>query len=139
MAQSNPLFDTLTLLTTKEYLTWKQLPDEYKNGYSQFMINRFLSSSEALLPIIDIVSTMKLTDQQHYEILISVIPQRKMYFKYETYKKVEEDKLLLFALEKEYEIGIKEAREYASELPKQSKTELKEKWSDYYKYVIEQK
>lgn len=132
---TNPLFDTLTLITTKEYPTWNELPEEYKHGYSQFMINRFMSSQEALLPILDIVSSMRLSDAQHYEILINAVPQRRHYFKYEAYKKVEEDKELLHALIKEYNIGLREARMYAMDLSSSAKEEIKEKWHDYYEAI----
>jgi len=139
MAQTNPLFETLTLITTKQYPTWNELPEEYKTGYSQFMINRFMSSQESLLPILDIVSAMRLTDAEHYEILINAVPNRRTYFKYEVYKKVEEDKELLTAIEKEFEVGLREARMYVTDLSKTDKDEIKEKWHDYYKFVIEGK
>lgn len=139
MAQTNPLFETLTLITTKQYPTWNSLPEEYRNGYSQFMINRFMSSQEALLPILDIVSAMRLSNAEHYEILINAVPQRRTYFKYEAYKKLEEDKELLMAIEKEFEVGLREARIYERELNAQAKKDIKEKWHDYYKFVVEAK
>ena len=37
---------------------------------------------------------------------------------------------------KEYEVGLREARMYANDLTEVQKNKLKEKWEDYYKYVI---
>ena len=57
------LFDVLKAFTTKQYPTWNELPPELKEGYSQFMINRFLSCKEYLLPLLDDLSCKRLTDE----------------------------------------------------------------------------
>ena len=62
----NPLWDILTALCTKQYPEWKDLPEELQNGYSQFMINRFICSYDYLIPVADQLATQKLTDDMHY-------------------------------------------------------------------------
>lgn len=130
------LFDVLKAFTTKQYPTWNELPPELKEGYSQFMINRFLSCKEYLLPLLDDLSCKRLTDEMHYNILINAVRQGYTFFNYNAYKKEPEDDLLLNAIMKEYEVGLREARMYVQDLTEVQKNKLKEKWEDYYKYVI---
>lgn len=131
------LFDTLKVFTTKQYTSWSELPEEMKNGYSQFMINRFLSSKEYLLPLLDNLSCKRTTDEQHFNILINAVRTGYSLFNYASYKKAEEDDLLLTAIQKEYEVGLREARMYEKDLTEPQKKKLKEKWADYYKYVMD--
>ena len=83
--KKNPLFETLNFICTKQY-TWEELPEENKKAYSQFMINRFLSSYEYLLPILCELSTIKYTDEQHYKLLYQYVKRTKHYFNYNAYK-----------------------------------------------------
>lgn len=129
------LFDCIGMIEG-EKLPWNDLSDDYHKAYSQFMINRFISSKEAYIPIIDEVSRLKLTDEQHYGILCSFIANnRRHYFDYKAYKKEKEEtdvQLLTFAIAKEYELGYREAKMYINKLDDTVKTKLKSKWKDLY-------
>lgn len=129
------LFDILAIIEGPK-TPWNDLPDELKNQYSAFMINRFISSKDVYLPIIEKLSTLKVTDQQHYEILCNAISgSRRHFFDYKSYKKEKvgkDEEFLIFALSKEYEIGKREAKTYINKINESEKTYLKNKWTDLY-------
>lgn len=133
------LFDVLDMIQTKR-TPWDQLDEGYKKAYSQFMINRFISSNEMYLPILAKLTEIKqLTDEQHYMILCNTLSPTKHWFNYKTYKKekVEKDmELLIFACCKEYEIGKREARMYINNLTETVKEQLCSKWAELYKNSI---
>jgi len=128
------LFDILDMIQTKR-IPWSELDEAYKKAYSQFMINRFISSVEMYLPILAKLSEIKqLTDEQHYTILCNTLAT-KHWFTYKTYKKEKTDKdteLLLFAISKEYEIGRREAKTYINNLTETVKDKLRSKWAELY-------
>ena len=132
--KSSPLFNILQAIQTKEY-TWEQLPEEYLNAYNQFMINRFLSSYEYLLPLLSKLSTQKLTNEQHYKILYNWVKKTKHYFNYDVYKvDINEDNNLLKSIQLEYDISIKDAKHYNTLLSNEQRELIKKRWSDYLKY-----
>ena len=77
--KKNPIFEILSSICTKKY-DWTNLPDEYKSAYNQFILNRFLSSYEYLLPLVNELTVKKLTNQQHYTILYTWVKKTKHYF-----------------------------------------------------------
>lgn len=132
--KKSPLFELLNFICTKQY-TWEDLPYEYKQGYSQFMINRFMSSYEYLLPLLNELTTKQLSNEQHYKILYEWVKKTKHYFNYNAYKVEKIDPNLLISLKKEYNIGTKEAKRYNELLNDSQREFLINKWSDYIKYV----
>lgn len=136
--KKNPIFETLSSICTKKY-DWANLPDEYKSAYNQFILNRFLSSYEYLLPLINELTIKKLTNQQHYTILYTWVKKTKHYFNYEAYKIEATDQDLIVALKKEYDIGNKEAKRYNELLNDAQRNILKTKWADYIKFVCNKK
>lgn len=134
------LFDVLNMIDGPR-TPWAELSDDYKKAYSQFMINRFVSSIELYVPIVAKLSETKgLTDEQHYFILTNTIdPHRKHWFNYKTYKKekTEKDQLLLeYAVCREYEIGRREAKMYINNLAEVVKDKLRTKWEEVYKNEV---
>lgn len=129
------LFDVLGMIEGAK-TPWNDLDEGYHKAYSQFMINRFISSKDVYLPIIEKLSTLKVTDQQHYEILCNAISgSRRHFFDYKSYKKEKvgkDEEFLIFALSKEYEIGKREAKTYINKINESEKTYLKNKWTDLY-------
>ena len=130
------LFDVLEMIQGKR-IPWEELDDGYKEAYSQFMINRFVSSIEFLCPLISEISALKsLTNEQHYYILTHAIPTgRKLWFNYKAFKKEKQDKdeeFLIWAISKEYEIGKREAKTYIELLTDDEKAQLKKKWEEPY-------
>ncbi len=136
--KKNPIFEILSSICTKKY-DWTNLPDEYKSAYNQFILNRFLSSYEYLLPLINELTVKKLTNQQHYTILYTWVKKTKHYFNYEAYKTEMADQDLIVALKKEYDIGNKEAKRYNELLNDAQRNILKTKWADYIKFVYNKK
>ena len=136
--KKNPIFEILNSICTKKY-DWTELPDEFKSAYNQFILNRFLSSYEYLLPLLNELTTKKLTNRQHYTILYTWVKKTKHYFNYDAYKVEAVDEPLMVALKKEYDIGNKEAKRYNELLNDAQRKILKDKWADYIKYVYNKK
>lgn len=112
---------------------WSELSDDFKKAYSQFMLNRLVSSKKQYLPIIAKLSTMRLSDEKHYEFLCSLINRQKHYFDYKSYKQNKVlDNLSVYALEHEFEIGYKDAMRYAEILTAKDLKLLCKKWKDHY-------
>lgn len=132
----NPLWDILTALCTKQYPEWKDLPEELQNGYSQFMINRFICSYDYLIPVADQLATQKLTDDMHYNILIGYVKHTKHYFKYDYFKGTQEyDQAEIDSVKKEYDLTDREAKFYLGILTKEQKSHIVNKWKDYFKFT----
>lgn len=112
---------------------WSQTDEDFKKTYSQFMINRIVSSKKQYLPLIAKLSTMKLTDEQHYVFLCSLINKQKHYFDYKSYKQNKVlDKLTLYALEHEFNIGYKDAMRYAEMMSAADIKALCDKWQNHF-------
>ena len=130
------IFDILKIIETVK-TPWNELPDELKKKYSQFMLNRFVSSLPMFLEPVSQLDTLKLTDEQHYYFLCDIIsPNMKHYFNYNAYKGKKEDedtKLLIYACTNEYQIGKKDAMFYISHMTDDIKQKLVNKWKDMYK------
>lgn len=104
------IFDMLDAMTVdKSDLDFTDL--DIKKTYSQFAINKFLSMCEMLIPYVEQVCMMKLTDEQHYEYLKSILPKRKFYYKF-----IKADKDLDVENKRYiadyFEIGIKDVTEF---------------------------
>ena len=100
------LFEILDAMTVHKYdLDFSD--ESISKPYSQFVINKFLSMCEILLPYVEEVCVMKLSDEMHYEYLCSVLPKRKFYYKFiKATKDVDaEDKRYIADY---FEIGIKD-------------------------------
>ncbi len=112
---------------------WAELDDDFKKAYSQFMLNRLISSKKQYLPIIAKLSTMKLSDDKHYAFLCSLINKQKHYFDYKSYKQNKLlDALTVYSLEHEFEIGYKDAMRYADILTDNDLKLLCKKWKNHY-------
>lgn len=132
----SPLFGILNSIQSKEY-TWEELPEDFVTNYNQFMLNRFLSSYEYLLPLLSELSAMKLTNEQHYKILYNWVKKTKHYFKYDVYKSsLNEDPDLLESIKLEYDISLKDAKHYNTLLSNEQREVIKKHWSDYLKANI---
>lgn len=136
--KTNPLFDILNFICTKQY-KWEELPETCQKNYSQFMINRFISSYEYLIPLANELSIQKLTDQQHYTILYTWVKKTKHYFNYDAYKASKTDNNLMTAVKKEYKLTNREAKRYIDILNNEQKEFLLKKWADYIKFVESKK
>lgn len=129
---SNPLFDMLANLEDTK-LPWDQLSEEMRKGYSQFMINRFLSSKQCYLPLLSVISTVTLTNEQHYEFWVNVVAKQKHWFNYKAYKTVKDtDDLAIYAIRHEYEVSEKDAQYYYENMSELDVKTIKNKWKEHY-------
>lgn len=90
------IFDYIKSFTNKKV---KYSTDEDFKGYSQWMINRFLSTDDSLLPVIAEINTEYiLSDKAHYNLFYNIIPKSSKFFKYD-YKKEKSDVELGYMME----------------------------------------
>lgn len=122
---------------------WNELSEAQQKAYEPYLTNQFVSSREEYAPLVAMISKYNLTPEQHYTFMCNIIDgSRKHYFDHKAYKKIkleDDEKLLIWATEKEYEIGKREAMSYIKDMPELTKTKLKEKWKDSYDYYIKNK
>lgn len=126
----NPLFEILNGFCAK--IPWEELSDEARLKYSPFMVNRFLCSYDYLIPLAEQLSTQRLDNESHYNILIDYVKHTKHYFKYDLWKGQDEtDPLLLKAIMKQYNVGVIEAKRYNGILNDNQRKSILDKWSDF--------
>lgn len=132
------LYDMI-LIAESVKTPWQDLTEEQQKLWTPFVINRFISSREEYAPLIAMVEKYKLTPEQHYTFICSLIDgSRKHYFNYKAYKTdkaTDDEKLLIWACSKEYEIGAREAKMYLADMTDDVKDTLKAKWKDSYDFV----
>ena len=117
------LFDILDAITqTKEDLNFND--DEIKKNYSNFIINRFVSMSEAFIPLVNEINKYgDIPKSVHYRYLSSSMPKRKQYFKYlKKQKDINEDELPYIA--DYFSVSIREAKQYMTMLKKETINEI---------------
>lgn len=105
------IFDFLNGMTL-EKLDYDFDNPEVNNSYSQYMINRFVSMSQYSLPIVkELVLRRNIPNEQHYEFLKQLLPEKKVYFDYvKKSKDLYTDRDFL-VLAKYFEVGINDVRE----------------------------
>jgi hypothetical protein len=125
------IFDVLNSIELEKQ-PWNELTDEFKKAYSQFMLNRLVSSKKQYLPIVAKLSTQKLTDEQHYMFLCSLINPQKHYFDYKAYKtKKDVNENTIKAVMKEFNVSKRTAKEYLDILGVADAKAITDKWKDY--------
>ena len=128
------VIDILSLLENKQF-EWNELAEDVQKSYSQFMINRFVSSKIQYVNVLAEVARYKMTNEQHYNLVKDLIAKQKHYFNYKAYKKAKDnstDDLLIFAIKKELEVGKREAESYIEFLSETDIKEVKAKWKPIY-------
>ena len=132
------LYDMI-LIAESVKTPWKDLTEEQQKLWTPYVINRFISSREEYAPLIAMVEKYNLTPEQHYTFICSLIDgRRKHYFNYKAYKTdkaTDDEKLLIWACSKEYEIGAREAKMYLADMTDDVKDALKAKWKDSYDFA----
>lgn len=112
---------------------WNMIPESDKKTYSQFMINRFISSKDKFIPIIEQLTTMKVSNDIHYKFLCYYVDSNRHYFDYKAYKnnRIIDDEGM-YAIKKEYELGNRDAEMYMTQLADVVIEKLKQKWHLQY-------
>lgn len=129
--KANPLFEILNGFCIKK--PWSELSDDAREKYSQFMINRFICSYEYLIEVAEQLSTQRMDNESHYNILMDYVQHTKHYFKYLYWKSSPDtDKPLLMSIMKEYDVSMREARNYNELLNEEQRNLILAKWSNYF-------
>lgn len=109
------ILDAMTI--NKEDLDFTD--EHIKKVYDQYMINRWISMCDALIPVAEELTRMhNLSNEQHFAMLKSALPERKFYFKYVKADKELNQKEKRY-IAHYYEIGIKDAEDYIRQMDKE--------------------
>jgi hypothetical protein len=123
------IFSILGAMTNEK----KQLDfndESVQKAYDQFMINRWLSMSEELFFVAELLNTMpNLTDEQHFDLLISFLPKERFYFKYVKRAKDLTEKEKKYIADY-FEIGLHDAEDYIRQMEQEEIDSILKK----YKY-----
>ena len=129
-----PKFGIIDILNA---MTWQKKDldfnvDYIAKTYDQYMINRWISMEDELFYVAEMLTSIKnLTDEQHFDLLKSVLPKER-FFPFGIYMKkskdiTEKDKRYLAHY---FEIGISDAEDYIRQM---DQTEI-ESILNKYKY-----
>lgn len=73
------IFDHLTNLTAKKITPDFQL-DEVKKSYDIYMINRFVSTFEHWIPIVELMNHYSIPKEAHYQFMLNILPKMNVSF-----------------------------------------------------------
>ena len=118
----------ITLFDHLNNLTEKKLPadlsnDEVKKNYKKYMISRYVSMCEFMIPIVNEANKFDLPLQVHYDYFLNILPQRKIYFQY-IKKNKDFDKEEQKYIAHYFGVGIKEANMYINMLSEEQIAEI---------------
>lgn len=120
------LFDYLDTVTGKK----RELNEEELKGYPMYMMNRMVSMLDVFVPVISELNLCKdLPPETHQLFLRTLLPKRKQYFGYIKKAKKNVDDGLKVALMRYFEVGPREAVEYAELLTDKQAKEIKSVFS----------
>jgi hypothetical protein len=85
--------------------------DEVAHDYNNFIINRFISMIDIFIPVVNEINQYDLPKETHFRYYQSILPKRKLFFKYIKKKKdlTDTDKRYIATY---FEVGLKEAEDY---------------------------
>ena len=109
-----PIFRVLKSITLDKK-EWKELDEEERNSFNNWLINRFLSMDPAYVEVVNIVqkNTWQMSGEHLYNLYKDLIPQQYKFLKYiKAQNKKEYDDEELYAVRDYFEISRKEAKEY---------------------------
>jgi len=75
MSKNNKIFDFIDAMTIKK----TPVEEVDFSGYSQFIIDKLIGSSEIFIPIVHKINIRKLSNEHHYQFYKSILPKRKIY------------------------------------------------------------
>jgi len=113
VAQKTHFFEFLNQISHKKNPEF--FDDETKKDWSTYMVLRYLSMDEMLLPMVNLVQQYAgiLDNREMYDLLLEVIPRKKRFFKYVKGINIGDEDSLIFVA-RAYSCSIKEARDYVS-------------------------
>ena len=122
------IFDTIKRITlTKD--DWKNIPEEEKNNFNNWMCNRILSMDQDYCEVVNIVqkNTWQMKGEYLYNLYKDLIPKQYKFLKYiKPTKKIEYNQDEVDAVASYFEVSKKQAKEYISMLPKDELETIKQ-------------
>lgn len=89
-------------------IPWKE---EFNDGYSQFIINKVLSSNANTIKLVEVVASMdNIPNRIHYTFLMQNLPKQQIFYK-QIYPNKKNDESVKFIM-KYFNINKKDAKEY---------------------------
>jgi len=102
---------------------WDSFSDADKKSFSPFMIIRYLSMDNVLLPLVNHMQNYVIEDMPHkavYQFWCGVLPKKKTYLKYIKGKKDKYNKEVIDYLVDYFEVSRLQASEYRNLIPKEN-------------------
>ena len=83
MVKRKSLFDHINQITAVQNPNyWKELSDEYKKSWSNYMTHRFLSMKMEWVELVNELQKYNLQPKELYKLYINVLPKGKQWLKY---------------------------------------------------------
>ena len=101
---------------------WDTFSDADRKTFSPFMVIRYLSMSEDILPLVNHMQNYCIQDMPHkavYQFWCGVLPKKKTYLKYIKGKKDKYNKEVIDYLVDYFEVSRLQASEYRDLIPKE--------------------
>jgi hypothetical protein len=115
------IFDIIKRITlTKD--NWKDIPEDEKNSFNNYMCNRILSMDQDYCEVVNYVqkNTWQMKGEYLYNLYKDIIPKQYVYLKYiKANNKKEYKPEQVEAIQTYFEVSRKEAKEYIDMLPKE--------------------
>jgi len=115
------IFDIIKKITTTKE-NWKDIPEEEKQTFNNYMCNRILSMDQDYCEVVNTIqkNTWQMKGEHLYSLYKDLIPKQYKFLKYiKVQNKKEYNVDEVEALVKYFEISKKEAKEYINMLSKE--------------------
>jgi len=101
----------------------KKTPVKDLQGYSQWVLNRFLSSEKEFVPVIaEINSGYTLTDKMHFDLIVNAFPKSNKFIKYNM-KKDEKERNLQYVMD-HFKVDSQIAKTYIQLMDEEEMNEI---------------
>lgn len=124
-----PIFRVLKSITLDKK-EWKELDEEEKNSFNNWLINRFLSMDPDYVEVVNIVqkNTWQMKGEYLYNLYRDLIPKQYKFLKY-IKSSVKSDYSIeeIEAVQQYFEVSKKQAKEYINLLPTEELIEITQK------------
>lgn len=126
-------FQIMDYIANKEK-TWEELNDRERDEFKKVIVMVFnnLSHIEWLVPFLESISNLTLSDSDYYKLFYSIMPKYKYRFKSNKPKNKDvtqcQDEILIKSIMNEYFYTKAKAEEYAEDLDPSEAEYLKKRW-----------
>lgn len=103
------LFDHITQVTAdKKKGYWENLSETERKSFSPYMVYRFLSMNQDYIDIINELQSYNLSPKQVYDVLMDILPKKKVWNKYIKGDVNDEESIKILA--EHFELGAKDIK-----------------------------